>query len=91
MLERLASSRAVVGEYGTAGVAIRCPPAAAARPPRTRRPGRFERDEQGALGPLAGRPYRRLGMSQPPTPTPRSRPAVQVEKRSLRDYAAVAR
>ena len=52
---------------------------------------RFERDEQGALGPLAGRPYRRLGMSQPPTPTPRSRPAVQVEKRSLRDYAAVAR
>ena len=39
---------------------------------------RFERDEQGALGPLAGRPYRRLGMSQPPTPTPRSRPAVQV-------------
>ena len=45
---------------------------------------RFERDEQGALGPLAGRRYRRLGMSQPPTPTPRSRPAVQVEKRSLR-------
>ena len=44
---------------------------------------RFERDEQGALGPLAGRPYRRLGMSQPPTPTPRSRPAVQVEKRSV--------
>ena len=52
---------------------------------------RFERDERGALGPLAGRPYRRLGMSQPPAPTPRSRPAVQVEKRSLRDYAAVAR
>ena len=49
---------------------------------------RFERDEQGALGPLAGRPYRSLGMSQPPAPT---RPAVQVEKRSLRDYAAVAR
>ena len=52
---------------------------------------RFERDERGALGPLAGRPYRRLGMSPPPAPSPRSRPAVQVEKRSLRDYAAVAR
>ena len=52
---------------------------------------RFERDERGAPGPLAGRPYRRLGMSPPPAPTPRSPPAVQVEKRSLRDYAAVAR
>ena len=52
-------------------------------PPASAPWNRFERDEQGALGPLAGRPYRRLGMSQPPTPTPRSRPAVQVEKRSV--------
>ena len=50
---------------------------------------RLTKWERGALGPLAGRPYRRLGMS--PAPTPRARPAVQVEKRSLRDYAAVAR
>ena len=35
---------------------------------------RFERDEQDALGPLAGRLYRRLGMSPPPAPTPRCGP-----------------
>ena len=50
-----------------------------------------DRARSVCFGPLAGRPYRRLGMSPPPAPTPRSRPAVQVEKRSLRDYAAVAR
>ena len=49
---------------------------------------RFERDERGALGPLAGRPYRRLGATQASAPAPRPRPAVQVQRRSLHAYAA---
>ncbi len=49
---------------------------------------RFERDERGALGALAGRPYRRLGAAQ--AAAPRARPAVQVQRRSLKDYAEVA-
>ena len=52
---------------------------------------RFERDERHALGPLAGRPYRRLGAAQAAAPTPRPRPAVQVQRRPLHDYAAAVR
>ena len=52
---------------------------------------RFERDERGALGPLAGRPYRRLGASQASAPATRPRPAVEVQRRALTDYAEVAR
>ena len=52
---------------------------------------RFERDERGALGPLAGRPYRRLGATQSAAPAAPARPAVPVQKRSLADYAEVAR
>ena len=52
---------------------------------------RFERDERGALGPLAGRPYRRLGATQASAPTPRPRPTVQVQRRSLGDYAGAVR
>ncbi|MYH16459.1 MAG: IS21 family transposase [Gammaproteobacteria bacterium] len=51
---------------------------------------RFERDERSALGPLAGRPYRRLGASQAAAPAVRPRPAVEVQRRSLKDYAEVA-
>ena len=52
---------------------------------------RFERDERKVLGPLAGRPYRRLGASQTPAPATCPRPAVEVQRRSLADYAEVAR
>ena len=52
---------------------------------------RFERDERKALGPLAGRPYRRLGASQASAPATRPRPAVEVQRRVLTDYAEVAR
>ena len=51
---------------------------------------RFERDERRALGPLAGLPYRRLGAAPSAAPAPRARPAVQVQRRSLKDYAEVA-
>ena len=49
---------------------------------------RFERDERSALGPLAGRPYRRLGAAQASAPAPRPRPAVPVQQRPLHEYAA---
>ena len=49
---------------------------------------RFERDERHVLGPLAGRPYRRLGADQASAPAPRPRPAVEVQRRPLNDYAA---
>ena len=49
---------------------------------------RFERDERRALGPLAGRPYRRLGAAQASAPAPRPRPAVPVQRRPLREYGA---
>ena len=52
---------------------------------------RFERDERCALGPLAGRPYRRLGATQASAPAPRRTPAVQVQQRSLADYAGAVR
>ena len=52
---------------------------------------RFERDEHTALGPLAGRPYRRLGASQASAPATRPRPVVEVQRRPLADYAEVAR
>ena len=52
---------------------------------------RFERDERRTLGPLAGRPYRQLGAPQASAPAPRPRPAVTVQRRSLSDYAEVAR
>ena len=50
---------------------------------------RFERDERRALGPLAGRPYWRLGAA--PAPAPRPRPAVPVQRRPLREYTAAVR
>ena len=52
---------------------------------------RFERAEKEALGALAGRPYRCLGATQAAAPTPRPRPAVEVQRRSLNDYAAAVR
>ena len=52
---------------------------------------RFERDERDALGPLAGRPYLRLGATQASAPAPRRRPAVEVQRRSLDDYAEALR
>ncbi len=51
---------------------------------------RFERDERGALRPLANRPYRRLG-GLPIATRHRSRVAVEVEKRALSVYAEAAR
>ena len=50
---------------------------------------RFERDERSKLGPLAGRPYRRLGATQATAPAPRPRPVVDVARRSLREYSEV--
>ena len=52
---------------------------------------RFERAERDALGPLAGRPYRRLGATQAAAPAPRPRPAVEVQQRALADYAEAVR
>ena len=52
---------------------------------------RFERDERLALGPLAGRPYRRLGAARATAPAPRPRPVVEVQQRPLDDYAQVVR
>ena len=52
---------------------------------------RFERDERGALGPLACGPYRRFG-SRPRAAAPaRVPPPVAVERRPLRVYAEVVR
>ena len=53
---------------------------------------RFERDERGALRPLARRPYLRLG-ARPIVEQARRRvpETVEVERRSLRVYAEVAR
>ena len=49
---------------------------------------RFERDERGALLPLAGCPYRRLGARQLPKPARRLLPVtVDVERRPLSAYA----
>ena len=51
---------------------------------------RFERDERGALGPLAGQPYQRFGVRHATEPVRRRVPeTVAVERRSLRVYAAV--
>ena len=53
---------------------------------------RFERDEREALGPLASRPYRRLGVHRGAEPVRRRMPeTVEVERRSLRVYAEAAR
>ena len=53
---------------------------------------RFERDERGALGPLARYPYRRLGVRPAAEPAPRRLPeTVAVQRRSLRVYAEAAR
>ena len=52
---------------------------------------RFERDERAALGPSAGRPYRRLGAGQASAPAPRPPIAVEVEKRELRIYGEAVR
>ena len=53
---------------------------------------RFERDERGALGPLASRPYRRLGVHRAAEPVRRRVPrTVEVERRPLRVYAEAVR
>ena len=53
---------------------------------------RFERDERGALGPLASRPYRRLGVDRAVEPARRRVPeTVEVERRPLRVYAEAVR
>ena len=53
---------------------------------------RFERDERGALRPLARRPYLRLGARAVVEQARRRVPeTVEVERRSLRVYAEVAR
>ena len=52
---------------------------------------RFERDEREALGPLARRPYQRVGVQPATEPTRRRVPnTVKVERRSLRVYADAA-
>ena len=53
---------------------------------------RFERDERGVLGPLASRPYRRLGVHRAAEPVRRRVPrTVEVERRPLRVYAEAVR
>ena len=50
---------------------------------------RFERDERGALRPVAPRPYQGLGVHRSAEPVPRRVPEpVEVQRRSLRVYAA---
>ena len=54
---------------------------------------RFERDERVVLGPLAERPYRSLVFLPEPAPLPPPGPAlprIQVERRPLTAYAALA-
>ena len=52
---------------------------------------RFERDEREALGPLARRPYQRLGVHRGAQPVHRRVPdTIAVERRSLRVYAEAA-
>ena len=49
---------------------------------------RFERDERGALRPLASRPYQRFGVHRGAEPAHRRVPeTVEVQRRSLRVYA----
>ncbi len=49
---------------------------------------RFERDERAVLQPMAGSPYRRLGLRQAAEPERRHVPVtVEVERRPLSDYA----
>ena len=53
---------------------------------------RFERDERGALGPLARCPYRRFGVHRAANPAHRRLSETgAVERRSLRVYVEVAR
>ena len=54
---------------------------------------RFERDERQALRPLAGHPYRPLGARQQEAAARRRlvAPAVQVQRRSLREYSEAVR
>ncbi len=52
---------------------------------------RFERDERGALGPLARQPYRRAQAGRLADAAPRPTPKVEVERRPLRAYAELAR
>jgi len=54
---------------------------------------RFERDERVVLGPLAARPYRSLALLPEPAPLPPPGPGlprIQVERRPLTAYAALA-
>src|SRR5690606_35448902 len=53
---------------------------------------RFLRDEHHLLQPLAARPYRSLILlpSEPARPAVRAMPTIQVERRSLKTYAAIA-
>src|SRR5690606_34935088 len=53
---------------------------------------RFLRDERHVLQPLASRPYRSLILvpSKPPRPAVRSVPRIEVERRPLTTYAAIA-
>jgi hypothetical protein len=53
---------------------------------------RFIRDEQSQLQPLAPRPYRSLILLplEPERPEVRSVPRVEVERRPLKSYAAIA-
>lgn len=51
---------------------------------------RFARDEKMRMLALAGRPYRSLVLPSKPTRTPVLVPRVQVERRPLETYAAIA-
>ena len=52
---------------------------------------RFERDERGALGPLACGPYQRVGGRMRPAAPSWAPTPVAVERRPLRVYAEVVR
>ena len=58
---------------------------------RERPQERFERDERGALGPLARGPYRRVGSPPQAAAAPASPPPVAVQQRPLQVYAEVLR
>ena len=64
-----------------------------ARPPMGHKLDPYkERDERGALRPLAGQPYRRLGVGWATAPARQKVPkTVEVERRSLRVYAEAVR